>query len=101
MRHDFVGFSIVITLLFAVLGIWVSPGFFWAFVVIVPFVVIGCYDMIQKRHAIMRNFPVFGRGRYLMEDMRPKFYQYFRSEEHTSELQSLMRISYADFCLKQ
>src|SRR3546814_2728591 len=25
----------------------------------------------------------------------------FRSEEHTSELQSLMRISYADFCLKK
>src|SRR3546814_4247536 len=25
----------------------------------------------------------------------------FRSEEHTSELQSLMRISYAVFCLKQ
>src|SRR3546814_1922880 len=30
--------------------------------------------------------PVFGRG---------------RSEEHTSELQSLMRISYAVFCLKK
>src|SRR3546814_8022291 len=27
--------------------------------------------------------------------------QYDRSEEHTSELQSLMRISYAVFCLKQ
>src|SRR3546814_9569863 len=26
---------------------------------------------------------------------------YIRSEEHTSELQSLMRISYAVFCLKQ
>src|SRR3546814_5317905 len=26
---------------------------------------------------------------------------YHRSEEHTSELQSLMRISYAVFCLKQ
>src|SRR3546814_4060144 len=25
----------------------------------------------------------------------------FRSEEHTSELQSLMRISYADLCLKK
>src|SRR3546814_10347999 len=25
----------------------------------------------------------------------------YRSEEHTSELQSLMRISYAAFCLKQ
>src|SRR3546814_8244082 len=27
--------------------------------------------------------------------------QYYRSEEHTSELQSLMRISYAVFCLKK
>src|SRR3546814_3798837 len=29
-----------------------------------------------------------------------KFFLYTRSEEHTSELQSLMRISYAVFCLK-
>src|SRR3546814_2293569 len=28
-------------------------------------------------------------------------YATFRSEEHTSELQSLMRISYAVFCLKK
>src|SRR3546814_1356896 len=28
-------------------------------------------------------------------------YLYVRSEEHTSELQSLMRISYAVFCLKK
>src|SRR3546814_7914009 len=27
--------------------------------------------------------------------------QFYRSEEHTSELQSLMRISYAVFCLKK
>src|SRR3546814_6697570 len=27
--------------------------------------------------------------------------QHIRSEEHTYELQSLMRISYADFCLQQ
>src|SRR3546814_5141983 len=32
----------------------------------------------------------------------PKFWQmYRRSEEHTSELQSLMRISYAVLCLKK
>src|SRR3546814_4840434 len=29
------------------------------------------------------------------------FFEPFRSEEHTSELQSLMRISYAVFCLKK
>src|SRR3546814_8657396 len=28
-------------------------------------------------------------------------WQWYRSEEHTSELQSLMRISYAVFCLKK
>src|SRR3546814_6941511 len=28
-------------------------------------------------------------------------YDYVRSEEHTSEIQSLMRISYAVFCLKK
>src|SRR3546814_10087567 len=38
-----------------------------------------------------------GRGRRRGR-LRPRP---FRSEEHTSELQSLMRISYADFCLKQ
>src|SRR3546814_10306726 len=30
-----------------------------------------------------------------------KRFQHHRSEEHTSELQSLMRISYAVFCLKK
>src|SRR3546814_6821871 len=32
---------------------------------------------------------------------RPLVSFYMRSEEHTSELQSLMRISYAVFCLKK
>src|SRR3546814_7454211 len=31
----------------------------------------------------------------------PGIYYEYRSEEHTSELQSLMRISYAVFCLKK
>src|SRR3546814_5663866 len=33
--------------------------------------------------------------------VRPRFFLAPRSEEHTSELQSLMRISYAVFCLKK
>src|SRR3546814_3769986 len=34
-------------------------------------------------------------------DMDQRFESLRRSEEHTSELQSLMRISYAVFCLKK
>src|SRR3546814_1322670 len=40
---------------------------------------------------------VIGRIGRLIMDVRPQP----RSEEHTSELQSLMRISYAVFCLKK
>src|SRR3546814_3851883 len=44
-------------------------------------------------------------GRYLSTLMRrldaPLPSRWTRSEEHTSELQSLMRISYAVFCLKK
>src|SRR3546814_9614009 len=39
--------------------------------------------------------------RYTTLATRFPFTDYARSEEHTSELQSLMRISYAVFCLKQ
>src|SRR3546814_9837805 len=40
---------------------------------------------------------------FASNDHALKFYDRagFRSEEHTSELQSLMRISYAVFCLKK
>src|SRR3546814_9943727 len=42
----------------------------------------------------------FGRRPILMIDVT-LFSIFSRSEEHTSELQSLMRISYAVFCLKK
>src|SRR3546814_10125117 len=42
------------------------------------------------------------RGRKRIDRVQPRFEQSgARSEEHTSELQSLMRISYAVFCLKK
>src|SRR3546814_1566830 len=40
-------------------------------------------------------------GTPLLRELLIGFGQSGRSEEHTSELQSLMRISYAVFCLKQ
>src|SRR3546814_5611263 len=40
-------------------------------------------------------------GEYVLEDLPILTDDDVRSEEHTSELQSLMRISYAVFCLKK
>src|SRR3546814_7286593 len=43
-----------------------------------------------------------GRTAKYVREMLPKaHFATVRSEEHTSELQSLMRISYAVFCLKK
>src|SRR3546814_3259711 len=41
------------------------------------------------------------RGRCSLGELNPLFSPAPRSEEHTSELQSLMRISYAVFCFQQ
>src|SRR3546814_1374052 len=47
--------------------------------------------------------PIIGRydGRRSGHALNNKLLQALRSEEHTSELQSLMRNSYAVFCLKK
>src|SRR3546814_540707 len=49
--------------------------------------------------------PPPGQNYFLTTDLADKAVEYInglqRSEEHTSELQSLMRISYAVFCLKK
>src|SRR3546814_6915165 len=43
---------------------------------------------------------LIGEGRVTVNGQRARIGAEVRSEEHTSELQSLMRISYAAFCFK-
>ncbi len=49
----------------------------WLFALWLPIVALGCYDYLQPHHAILRNFPVVGRGRWIMESIRPYLRQYF------------------------
>jgi glutamate synthase domain-containing protein 2 len=58
------------------LGIFFS-WVWWFLLLIIPLWIMGLMDMLQSKHAIMRNYPIVGRLRYLMEDLRPKIYQYF------------------------
>ena len=39
--------------------------------------VLGLNDLIQTRHAILRNYPIAGHLRFLLERVRPEIRQYF------------------------
>src|SRR3546814_5652986 len=54
----------------------------------------GVYDSDPARNPEAKRYDTLGYMQVLTQDLG-------RSEEHTSELQSLMRISYAVFCLKK
>ena len=81
MRNEFTAFSIFSLLIVAGGTYFISSSFLWSLVILLPIIIIGFYDMFQSKHAIMRNFPILGRARYLMEDLRPKLYQYFIESE--------------------
>lgn len=50
----------------------------WGFTIIaISLIVLGLYDITQKKHAILRNFPVLGHIRFLMELISPELHQYF------------------------
>ena len=77
MRNEFIIFTIVLLLSIGLIYYFIWPPVLWSLILFGPLLMIGWYDMFQAKHAIMRNFPVLGRGRYVMEDLRPKMYQYF------------------------
>ena len=55
-------------------GNWV----WWILVVLtVALLAVGIRDVTQKRHSILRNFPILGHARYLFEFIRPEIQQYF------------------------
>src|SRR5699024_12264628 len=38
---------------------------------------IAIHDVIQRKHSVLRNYPVLGHMRYLLEEIRPELQQYF------------------------
>jgi glutamate synthase domain-containing protein 2 len=76
MRKPFIYFSIAVLLIIGGVAYFWLP-ILWAMLFFGPLLLLGFYDMVQTKHTIVRNFPVLGRLRYVMEDLRPKVYQYF------------------------
>lgn len=54
-----------------------SPLWSLAYLLILPVLVLGLRDILQKKQAIRHNYPLLGRLRYFFENIRPEIQQYF------------------------
>lgn len=56
-----------------------GPRGFWGWTVIAVLAflsLLGVWDMVQTRHSVLRNYPVLGHVRWLVEMIRPEIRQY-------------------------
>ena len=69
--------SIVLAAVAVVAAVLWSPWWWVLAVPLLAFAVVAIHDVIQRRHSLLRNYPVFGRMRFLLESIRPEVQQYF------------------------
>ena len=77
MRKKFIVLSTSFLIITLLLSIFLDKNWIVLFVIFLVFALLGYQDMYQTQHAIRRIYPLFGRLRYFMEELRPKMYQYF------------------------
>ncbi|HEU4773542.1 MAG TPA: FMN-binding glutamate synthase family protein [Lysobacter sp.] len=69
--------SLALTLLSALLAVFVSPQWIWAVVISGSVAVLGTCDLLQRSSALRRNYPVIAHFRYGLESIGPEMRQYF------------------------
>lgn len=75
-RKWYIGFGIVLIIILSLLFI-LQTSWDWIFGVLGVIAAIGIYDRLQRKHTLLRNFPVLGHMRYILEFFRPEIQQYF------------------------
>ena len=77
---------LIVLMLCVPLGVFLAPGLpFWGGLILGIAALgsgIGIYDLIQSRHAVLKNYPVLARIRFLLEGIRPEIRQYFLESDH-------------------
>ncbi|WP_440713219.1 FMN-binding glutamate synthase family protein [Gordonia sp. FQ] len=59
-----------------------SPWWLFLTVPLLLIAVTGAHDLLQRRHSILRNYPVLGHFRFLLESVRPEIQQYFIERDY-------------------
>ncbi len=54
-----------------------KPEILWSLVILLPLIGLLIRDSVQRKHTVLRNFPIIGHFRYFMEMVRPEIQQYF------------------------
>jgi glutamate synthase domain-containing protein 2 len=71
----FLGFATLFT--FVGIAAYFQPWALTTLLILVPLFGIGLQNILQKKKAILRNFPLLGLFRYFFEEIRPEIQQYF------------------------
>jgi glutamate synthase domain-containing protein 2 len=71
--------------LFSLIGLFFSAWFVIPLVVFSFLTALGVYDVMQEKHAILRNYPVLGHMRFLFEGIRPEIRQYLIESDADEE----------------
>jgi len=87
-------FLLAATLALGVAGEWL-PALWIAAATSGSLFLLGAYDLLQRKHAILRTYPVLGHLRFLLEDTGPELRQYIvesntEGRPFNRELRSLM-----------
>lgn len=74
--------GIVVLILSTALGaaaaaVGVSSSWWYAALPLTLVGALGAWDLLQRRHSVLRNYPVLGHARFLLERIRPELQQYF------------------------
>jgi glutamate synthase domain-containing protein 2 len=70
-------FVSIIGIVLVVLLQFVWPPVTWFLIVLIPYVLLGLWDLNFSRHNVLRNYPVIGHMRYALEFISPEIHQYF------------------------
>jgi glutamate synthase domain-containing protein 2 len=71
----------VVLLIFSLLGAGVMGLSGWWPTIFLLLCLVGLYDLQQSHHAILRNYPIIGHLRFMLETIRPEIRQYFLESE--------------------
>ncbi len=76
---------VVLAIVSTILLIAISPWFAIPAGLSTLLSALGIFDLVQSRHAILRNYPIIGHMRFLFEGIRPEIRQYLIESDQDEE----------------